>query len=150
MYFQSYGAVSIIKVKAYWFHVRERGVFGAIFGTLISLGVYFAFDWGQTVVDMSKAHATRGGLLHRGIQWVFASRSMPDVDATWAVFFLPAAILMVWAILDAWLIRDTPEECNFPHFDTHDASSGQMHIQLTTGDLLRKVFTSPLMLMIAA
>ena len=26
MYFQSYGAVSIIKVKAYWFHVRERGV----------------------------------------------------------------------------------------------------------------------------
>jgi MFS transporter, OPA family, glycerol-3-phosphate transporter len=34
MYFQSYGAVSIIKVKANWFHVRERGVFGAIFGTL--------------------------------------------------------------------------------------------------------------------
>src|SRR5437870_6827364 len=25
MYFQSYGAVSIIKVKANWFHVRERG-----------------------------------------------------------------------------------------------------------------------------
>ena len=43
MYFQSYGAVSIIKVKANWFHVRERGVFGAIFGTLISFGVYFAF-----------------------------------------------------------------------------------------------------------
>src|SRR6516165_1474131 len=56
MYFQSYGAVSIIKVKAYWFHVRERGVFGAIFGTLISFGVYFAFDWGQAIVDMSKAH----------------------------------------------------------------------------------------------
>src|SRR4051794_3110698 len=39
MYFQSYGAVSIIKVKAYWFHVRERGVSGAIFGTLISFGL---------------------------------------------------------------------------------------------------------------
>src|ERR1700733_11120593 len=26
MYFQSYGAISIIKVKAYWFPVRERGV----------------------------------------------------------------------------------------------------------------------------
>ncbi|MDB6110961.1 MAG: glycerol-3-phosphate transporter [Pedosphaera sp.] len=25
MYFQSFGAMSIIKVKAYWFHVRERG-----------------------------------------------------------------------------------------------------------------------------
>ena len=54
MYFQSYGAVSIIKVKAYWFHVRERGVFGAIFGTLISIGVYFAFDWGQAIVNMTK------------------------------------------------------------------------------------------------
>ena len=56
MYFQSYGAVSIIKVKAYWFHVRERGVFGAIFGTLISFGVYFAFDWGKAIVDMAKAN----------------------------------------------------------------------------------------------
>src|SRR5437016_412153 len=55
MYFQSYGAVSIIKVKANWFHVRERGVFGAIFGTLISFGVYFAFDWGPAVVEMTKA-----------------------------------------------------------------------------------------------
>ena len=44
MYFQSFGAMSIIKVKAYWFHVRERGVFGAIFGTFISAGAYFAFD----------------------------------------------------------------------------------------------------------
>src|SRR6201994_3403109 len=55
MYFQSYGAVSIIKVKAHWFHVRERGVFGAVFGTLISFGVYFAFDWGQAIVNLTKA-----------------------------------------------------------------------------------------------
>ena len=37
MYFQSYGAVSIIKVKAYWFHVRERGVFAG------GLGVFAEF-----------------------------------------------------------------------------------------------------------
>ena len=28
MYFQSFGAVSIVKVNAAWFHIRERGVFG--------------------------------------------------------------------------------------------------------------------------
>ncbi|MBU1937228.1 MFS transporter, partial [bacterium] len=28
MYFQSFGAVAIVKVNASWFHVRERGVFG--------------------------------------------------------------------------------------------------------------------------
>jgi OPA family glycerol-3-phosphate transporter-like MFS transporter len=58
MYFQSYGVVSIIKVKSYWFHVREREIFGAIFGTLISIGVYFAFDWGQAIVEMTKANQT--------------------------------------------------------------------------------------------
>ena len=72
MYFQSYGAVSIIKVKAYWFHVRERGVFGAIFGTLISFGVYFAFDWGKAIVDMATANPKgQIGWLHALIQRIF-------------------------------------------------------------------------------
>lgn len=150
MYFQSYGAVSIIKVKAYWFHVRERGVFGAIFGTLISFGVYFAFDWGRAIVAMTKANPIgEVGWLHGLIQKIFAVNAQP-VDATWAVFFIPAAIMLFWAALDWWLIKDTPEEANFPHFDTHDASSGVMHIKLSTFDLLKKVFTSPLMLLIAA
>lgn len=150
MYFQSYGAVSIIKVKAYWFHVRERGVFGAIFGTLISFGVYFAFDWGEKIAEMAKAGPGKDiGWLHALIQRVFALEDGPG-DATWAVFFIPAAILIVWAALDAWLIKDTPEEAGFPPFDTHDASSGLMHVHLTTTDLLRKVFTSPLMLLFAA
>jgi len=149
MYFQSYGAVSIIKVKAYWFHVRERGVFGAIFGTLISFGVYFAFDWGRSIVEMTTLtgpeHANWFSHLLRKI---FAVQNQ-TVDATWAVFFIPAVIMMFWAVLDWWLIRDTPEEAGFPHLDTHDASSGQMHVELTTLDLLKKVFASKLMLLIA-
>ncbi|HTX64884.1 MAG TPA: MFS transporter [Opitutaceae bacterium] len=149
MYFQSYGAVSIIKVKAYWFHVRERGVFGAIFGTLISFGVYFAFDWGQAIVDMAKAKSAGadGWLVHL-IQTVFALKTQP-VDATWAVFYIPAAIILFWVVLDVWLIKDTPEEANFPAFDTHDASSGHMDEELTAGDLLKRVLLSPLILMLA-
>jgi len=148
MYFQSYGAVSIIKVKAYWFHVRERGVFGAIFGTLISIGAYFAFDWGKAIVDMTKANPQgQLGWFHGLLQRVFALKSQ-SIDATWAVFFVPAAILIVWALLDWWLIKDTPEEASLPNFDTHDASSGQMHVQFTTMDLLRKVFTSRMMLLL--
>jgi MFS transporter, OPA family, glycerol-3-phosphate transporter len=151
MYFQSFGAVSIIKVKAYWFHVRERGVFGAIFGALISIGIYFAFDWGKRIVELTKA-GTRGGWFHDLLQWVFASEAKVGgraVDATWAVFFVPAIIMVFWVVVDVWLIKDTPEEANFPHFDTHDASSGQMHVELSTLDLLKKVFASRLMLMIA-
>ena len=53
MYFQSFGAVSIVKVNSAWFHVTERGVFGGIFGILISLGIYFAFDWGHRIASSS-------------------------------------------------------------------------------------------------
>jgi MFS transporter, OPA family, glycerol-3-phosphate transporter len=151
MYFQSYGAVSIIKVKAYWFHVRERGVFGAIFGSLISIGIYFAFDWGQKIIVLTKANAT-GGWFQGWLQKIFASDVTVGgklVDATWAVFFIPAAVMVFWVLVDWWLIKDTPEEAKFPHFDTHDASSGNMHVELSTMDLLKKVFASRLMLMIA-
>jgi OPA family glycerol-3-phosphate transporter-like MFS transporter len=144
MYFQSYGAMSIIKVKSYWFHVRERGLFGAIFGTLISFGVYFAFDWGGAIVKLTKADA--------GDNWLyrlFAANGGAPVDATWAVFFVPALILLFWTLMDVWLIKDAPEDAGFPHLDTCDASSGQMHVEFSVTDLLKKIFTSPLMLMIA-
>src|SRR6185295_18882513 len=51
MYFQSFGAVAIVKVNASWFHLRERGTFGGIFGILISLGVYLAFDWAPKIAE---------------------------------------------------------------------------------------------------
>ena len=142
MYFQSFGSMSIIKVKAYWFHVRERGVFGAIFGSLISIGVYFAFDWGGSIIAMTKADST--GLLHK----IFTSAG-PPMDATWSIFYIPAVILIFWALLDWWLIKDSPEEAGFPHFDTCDASSGQMHVEFSVMGLLKKVFASKLMLLVA-
>lgn len=150
MFFQSYGAVSIIKVKAYWFHVRERGIFGAIFGTLISFGVYFAFDWGQAIADASK-HTVTGE--PTALQSVFMKVFAVDTgvtDATWLVFFIPAGILIVWALIDMWLIKDTPGEAGHEDFDTHDASSGEMDKQFTVGQLLHRIFTSRAMLIFAA
>ncbi len=148
MYFQSFGAVSIIKVKAYWFHVRERGVFGAIFGTLISFGVYFAFDWSQAVLDMTQTGTASSGWLQTLLRWMFAVGDGTH-QATWAVFYVPALILVFWALADWWLIKDTPEEADFPPFDTHDASSGQMNVELSTKQLLGKVFGNPLMILFA-
>lgn len=149
MYFQSYGAVSIMKIKSYWFHVRERGVFGAIFGSLISIGIYFAFGWGQGIADLARADPEgRAGPVHRWFLALFGAQDR-TVDAVWAIFLVPAIILLVWLALDAWLIRETPEAAGYPDFDTHDASSGHMHERYTTLDLLKKVFTSPLMILIA-
>lgn len=149
MYFQSYGAVSIIKVKAFWFHVRERGIFGAIFGTLISVGVYFAFDWGQAIVDASKAQIVgEPTTLQRFFQLIFAVDTN-TVDSIWLVFFIPSALLVFWTMLDLWLIKDTPGEAGHDDFDTHDASSGEMDREFTIGELLKRILTNPLMLMFA-
>ena len=57
--------------------------------------------------------------------------------------------MIFWVFIDLWLIKDTPEEAAFPAFDTADASSGLMHVELSTLDLLKKVFASKLMLLIA-
>lgn len=151
MFFQSYGAVSIIKVKAYWFHVRERGIFGAIFGTLISFGVYFAFDWGQAIVDAAKLNPAPGATttaFQTFLRNAFAINT-GTTDAIWLVFFIPAFILIFWALLDMWLIKDTPSHANFEDFDTHDASSGEMDEDFTIKQLLHRIFTNPVMLTIA-
>jgi len=142
-YFQSFGAMSIIKVKAYWFHVRERGVFGAIFGTFISAGAYFAFDWSSAVASWTSTNAPSNFL-----KTIFTPAGSA-VDATWAVFFVPAIILIFWLVLDWWLIKNMPEEAGFPHLDTHDASSGQMHVDFSVRDLLGKFFASRLMIFVA-
>ncbi|WP_347357708.1 MFS transporter [Bdellovibrio sp.] len=151
MFFQSYGAVSIIKVKAYWFHVRERGVFGAIFGTLISFGVYFAFDWGQAIVDASKLNIEgEKTAFQKFIQHIFAIDT-GATDATWLVFTIPAFILIVWALIDMVLLKDSPKEANFDDFDTADASStdDDENVKMTMTLILKKVFSNPVMITIA-
>lgn len=95
MYFQSFGAVSIVKVNSAWFHLRERGTFGGIFGILISLGLYFAFDWCKLILE------------HAPVQWVF---------------YIPAAILGLFALLDTALVKDTPGGAGHTDFDTGDAT----------------------------
>lgn len=110
MYFQSFGAVAIVKTNAPWFHVRERGVFGAIFGILISLGIYFAFDWGSMI------------LKNFGLQWVF---------------LVPAAALAVFWMLDVAMVRNTPGEAGHRDFDTADASSGDDGPQLKAVEVFK-------------
>jgi len=116
MYFQSFGAVSIVKVNSAWFHLRERGTFGGIFGILISLGLYFAFDWCSALVK------------HFG----------PS-----AAFFVPAAILLVFAVIDAIVVRDTPGDAGHPDFELGDATAGEklplltvVKLMLTNGAIL--------------
>jgi OPA family glycerol-3-phosphate transporter-like MFS transporter len=124
MFFQSFGAISTIKVKSYWFHVRERGTFGAIFGTLISLGVYFAFDWTAAIANAVNLKKAADGGAFRALMTSAFGLEHASVSAFWLIFYIPAGILLVFALLDLVLIKDTPDEAGFGKYETHDASHG--------------------------
>jgi OPA family glycerol-3-phosphate transporter-like MFS transporter len=130
MYFQSFGAVAIVKCNAPWFHVRERGVFGAIFGILISLGVYFAFDWGYMILTSEWINFESWGLI-----WVF---------------FTPAILLLIFWVIDFFIVKNTPDEAGLDDFDTADASSGDEGPQKRAVDVFKMMLTNPVILTIAA
>ncbi|MFH1725733.1 MAG: MFS transporter [Elusimicrobiota bacterium] len=149
MYFQSFGAVSIVKVNAHWFHVKERGVFSGIFGTLISLGIFFAFDWGQAIVGAMKTSAGELGFFQKALRSLLYCDSY-GVDNIWYVFLIPAALLIAFGVIEIFLLKDTPGEAGFADFDTADASSDEMHVEYSALQLIKKILTNPIILTIAA
>jgi MFS transporter, OPA family, glycerol-3-phosphate transporter len=114
MYFQSFGAVSIVKVNAPWFHVRERGVLGGLFGILISLGLYFSYDWSLAI--------------GRSLGWAFS-------------FWVPSAVLGACVLTTFFLVRDTPSAAGFSDFDTGDATSGETGVTPLPA-VLRRMFSN--------
>jgi len=86
-YFQSFGALSLIKVNSAWFDITERGVFSAIFGSMIQMGRTLIFLVGPLLV------------LFLPWQWLF---------------FVPSMIVAVMAGLTYLSVQDSPEKCGFP------------------------------------
>ena len=83
MYFQSFGAISVVKVNSSWFHWRERGLIGGVFGSMISLGYYLALGI--------------GGLVYAHLPY-------------WALFVVPSCVLAVMLAVDSHRPRPRPPE----------------------------------------
>jgi MFS transporter, OPA family, glycerol-3-phosphate transporter len=122
MYFQSFGAASVVKVNAAWFHVRERGIFGGVFGAMISAGYFLAL--------------AVGGWLFHHFAW-------------YTVFLVPTAAMGAMIAIDWFLVRDRPSQAGHADFDTADASAGD-DTPVNWSYLVKKVFTNPVMVTIAA
>lgn len=134
MYFQSYGAVSIVKVNAHWFHVTERGGFSGIFGTMISSGIFLAFT-------------VNGWLLGLAEGW-WPGSSGPS--RAWIVFAVPAASLAIIWLIELFLLRDRPGQAGHEDFDTADASSGdESDAPIPTLELFQRILTNPIILTVA-
>lgn len=120
-YFQSYSALALIKVNAGWFHIKERGVFSAIFGSMIQSGRALIFFIGGVVVTL--------------LPWQW-------------VFFIPAAVVGFMAILTYKYVQDGPEHAGLPALDVQDASSGDTE-KITVRYVLGKILGNPVTLSIA-
>jgi len=129
MYFQSFGAVSIVKVNASWFHVRERGVLGGVFGILISLGIYFAYDWNGKILEVMGADGAAAS------HWIF---------------FVPSVLIFLFFMISYAMVQDTPSKAGFDDFDVADASSGDDGPSLTAVQVFSKMLRNPVIMTIAA
>ncbi|MBU4485047.1 MFS transporter [bacterium] len=96
MFAQSFACLSIVKTNASWFHVRERGVFGGVFGIMISLGYMAALSTGAFVLSI--------------MNWYW-------------VFIVPAIAMGVMLVVDFFVLKDKPSDAGFKNFNTGDASS---------------------------
>ena len=113
-YFQSFGALSIVKVNAQWFHVRERGTFAGVFGVLIRLGVLLAFQGVPLILLV--------------LPWQYA-------------FWIPGACVAVMFAVNYLWMENTPADAGYPGFDTGDETDDDAGPP-SLAYVLRKVFGS--------
>jgi MFS transporter, OPA family, glycerol-3-phosphate transporter len=116
-YFQAFGALSIVKINAQWFHIRERGTFAAIFGVLIRFGLILSFSGTPLLA-----------------QW-FGWR--------WA-FWGPALLTTIVFILTIIFVRNTPKEAGFSEMDTGDGDI-MTNEKVKITEVLVKVFANKVM-----
>jgi sugar phosphate permease len=121
-YFQSFGALSIVKINAAWFRVSERGSFAGIFGIMIQSGRTLAFAVGPLIAG--------------ALPWQW-------------VFWVPAASLAV-LFLGNWLfVENTPADAGVGDLDTGDETDEEKAAPAGLAFVVKKVFASPVMWTIA-
>jgi OPA family glycerol-3-phosphate transporter-like MFS transporter len=97
-------------------------VLGGLFGILISLGLYFSYDWSL--------------MLEKAFGYAMA-------------FWVPCAVLLACMVMTIAIVRDAPSQAGFNDFDTGDATSGQVG-RMSLGAVLRAMFSQPVIWIIVA
>jgi len=114
-YFQSFGALSIVKVNAQWFHRSERGTFSGIFGVLIRFGILLGFQAVPLIVKMF------------GLAYGFA---------------VPAALVLVLFVANAFFMENAPADAGFGNLDTGDDGDANDEAAPSFAFVVKKVFAN--------
>ncbi|EKD56980.1 MAG: Major facilitator superfamily MFS_1 [uncultured bacterium] len=113
-YFQSMGAIAIVKVNSRWFHKLERGKFTGIFGILIRCGLILAFS-GVPII----------------------AKSLP----LYCVWFIPAAGVAIVAILVSIFVENSPSDVGYQGFATGDEENTDDN-SVSLRDVLSKILAN--------
>src|SRR5207253_2386527 len=125
-YFQSFGVLSVVKVNAPWFHIRECGVFSGLFGIMISGGYALALFGSNRI-------------LH------YAGK-----DRFWMVFLVPAVLVAVMFVIDLFVVHERPIDTGHPDFHTGEAAHDPADTgPVKVGAILKKVLSHPVLRIVA-
>src|SRR5437588_1665590 len=130
-YMQAFGAPGMVKINAAWSRNNERGGFAGIFGFMINLGRFGIFKLGPALL----AGFTFLGLIQ-----------IPPLHWRW-LFWIPAGIALVIGICMALIVKDTPEEANFPSVNPQEETGG--HVQTKVFDVFKVIVTNPVVWIVA-
>lgn len=125
-YMQSFGASGFVKINAAWFSQRERGTFAGIFGFMINLGRFGIFTFGPAIL---------AGFVFLGM-W-----SVPPLHWRW-LFWIPAGVAAIVAVVLALVVKDTPEQAGFHGVHKHEADHQDLDVRAEVKTVLRTVLTN--------
>ncbi len=112
-YLQSFGSPGFIKINSAWFSEKQRGTFAGIFGFMINLGRLLA----NKLLPALLAGFTFIGMWH-----------VPPQHWRW-LFWIPAIVASVVAIVLAIVVKDTPEECGYKNLFPGEADHADIDIR---------------------
>jgi sugar phosphate permease len=98
---------------------------------MIASGIFLAFTVNGWFLDAAKA-------------------LRPGEPTQYVVFLAPAFLLAAIFAVELFLLKDRPGQAGFRDFDTGDASSGEDERPLPTLEIFKRIFTSPVILTMAA
>jgi OPA family glycerol-3-phosphate transporter-like MFS transporter len=126
-YMQAFGASGFVKINAAWFSQKERGTFAGVFGFMINLGRFGIFYFGPAFL---------AGFTFLGM-W-----SLPPLHWRW-LFWIPAIVASIVAIVLAIVVKDTPEEAGFHGVYGHEKDHQDLDVHTDAKTVLKKILSNP-------
>lgn len=133
-YLQSFGAPGFIKINSSWFSEKQRGTFAGIFGFMINLG---------RLVANKLLPALLAGFTFLGM-W-----QVPPQHWRW-LFWIPALVASVVAIVLALCVKDTPEECGYRNLFPGEADHADTNIHGQLSLVFKQIVSNPVVWIMAA